>query len=56
VISPGRDENYPTSSGSMGSMMGGFMGKSFSIDGMTFSVGLLVLVIAALVLWGVLKK
>jgi len=56
VISPGRDDNYPTSSGDMGAGMGGIFNKSFSIDGMTFSIGLLLLVILALVLWGVLKK
>jgi hypothetical protein len=36
--------------------MGGMFSKSFQIDGMTISVGLLVLVIAALIMWGVLKK
>jgi hypothetical protein len=36
--------------------MGGIFGQSFKIDGMSISVGLLILVIAALVLWGVLKK
>ncbi|HEY7419289.1 MAG TPA: hypothetical protein VH593_29165 [Ktedonobacteraceae bacterium] len=56
MISPGRDDNYPTSSGDMGSSMGGIFSKSFQIDGMTFSVGLLLLVIVALVMWGVLKK
>jgi hypothetical protein len=56
MFSPGRDDNYPTSSGDYGTGMGGLLGKSFSIDGMTISVGLLVLVIVALILWGILKK
>jgi hypothetical protein len=56
VISPGRDDNYPTSSGNFSQGMGGMFSKSFQIDGMTISVGLLVLVIAALIMWGVLKK
>lgn len=56
MISPGRDDNYPTSSGNMGSGMGGLFNKSFQIDGMTISVGLLLLIIVALVMWGVLKK
>lgn len=56
MISPGRDDNYPTSSGDMGAGMGGIFSKNFSIDGLTISVGLLVLIIAALVMWGVLKK
>lgn len=57
MISPGRDDNYPTSSGWMGNAgMGGIFSKSFQIDGMTISVGLLILIIAGLMLWGVLKK
>ena len=56
MISPGRDDNYPTSSGNMGAGMGGLLGKSFQIDGMTISVGLLLLIIVALVMWGILKK
>lgn len=56
MISPGRDDNYPTSSGNTGAGMGGLFNQSFKIDGMTFSVGLLLLVILALVMWGVLKK
>lgn len=57
MFSPGRDDNYPTSSGDLGAgSMGGLFSQSFKIDGLTISVGLLVLVIAALVMWGVLKK
>lgn len=56
MISPGRDDNYPTSSGNFGAGMGGIFSKSFQIDGMTISVGLMLLVIVALILWGVLKK
>ena len=56
MISPGRDDNYPTSSGDMGAGMGGLFNKSFQVDGVSVSVGLLLLVIVALVLWGVLKK
>ena len=56
MISPGRDDNYPTSSGDFGAAKMGFLGKSFSIDGMSISVGLLVLVIVALIMWGILKK
>jgi hypothetical protein len=56
MITPGRDDNYPTSSGDMGPGMGGLFSKSFSIDGMTISVGLLVLIIVALIMWGILKK
>jgi hypothetical protein len=56
MISPGRDDNYPTSSGNFGAGMGGIFSKSFQIDGMTISVGLMLLVIVALVMWGVLKK
>jgi len=56
VISPGRDDNYPTSSGDLGSGMGGLFSKSFQVDGMSISVGLLVLIIVALIMWGVLKK
>jgi hypothetical protein len=40
----------------MGAGMGGIFSKNFSLDGLTISVGLLVLIIAALVMWGVLKK
>ena len=57
MISPGRDDNYPTSSGDMGAGgMGGIFSRSFQIDGMTISVGLLLLIIVGLVMWGVLKK
>lgn len=56
MINPGRDDNYPTSSGNYGRGMGGIFSQSFQIDGMTISVGLLILVIVALILWGVLKK
>lgn len=57
MISPGRDDNYPTSSGQLGNLgMGGIFSKSFQVDGITISVGLLLLVILALVMWGVLKK
>jgi len=56
VFSPGRDDNYPSSSGSFGASMGGIFGKSFQIDGMSISVGLLLLIVVALIMWGVLKK
>lgn len=56
MISPGRDDNYPSSSGDMGGKMGGLFSKSFQVDGMTISVGLMILIIAALIMWGVLKK
>lgn len=57
MISPGRDDNYPTSSGWMGNAgMGGLFSKSFQIDGVSISIGLMLLVIVALVMWGVLKK
>jgi len=36
--------------------MGGIFSKNFQIDGMTISVGLLLLIIVGLVMWGVLKK
>jgi hypothetical protein len=56
MISPGRDDNYPTSSGNFGAGMGGIFSKNFQLDGVSISVGLLILVIVALMLWGVLKK
>lgn len=56
MINPGRDDNYPTSSGNMGGKMGGLFSQSFQIDGMTITVGMLALVIVALIMWGVLKK
>jgi hypothetical protein len=56
MINPGRDDNYPTSSGNAGNIMGGIFSKSFQIDGMSISVGLLLLVVLGLVMWGVLKK
>lgn len=56
MFSPGRDDNYPTSSGDIGAGMGGLFSKSFQIDGMTISVGLLLLIVVALIMWGVLKK
>lgn len=56
MFSPGRDDNYPTSSGNAGAGMGAFFNQSFQLDGMTISVGLLILVVVALILWGVLKK
>lgn len=57
MINPGRDDNYPTSSGNMkmGSI-GNIFSQSFQIDGMTISVGLLALVIVGLIMWGVLKR
>jgi len=55
MFSPGRDDNYPTSSGDV-SGMGGLFSKSFQIDGMTISVGLLLLVVVGLIMYGVLKK
>jgi hypothetical protein len=56
MFSPGRDDNYPTSSGDTGSGMGGLFSKSFQIDGVSISIGLLLLVIVGLMLWGVIKK
>jgi len=56
MISPGRDDNYPSSSGNFGAGMGGMFGKSFSVDGITVSVGLLILIVVGLIMWGVLKK
>jgi hypothetical protein len=56
MLSPGRDDNYPTSSGNAGNIMGGIFSKSFQIDGVTISVGLLMLIIVGLLMWGVLKK
>lgn len=57
MISPGRDDNYPTSSGNVNNgSMGNIFSQSFQIDGMTISVGILALVIVALIMWGVLKK
>jgi hypothetical protein len=56
VISPGRDDNYPTSSGNTGAGMGGLFNQQLKLDGFAVSIGLLVLIIVALILWGVLKK
>lgn len=47
---------FPTSSGNMGNSLGGLFSKSFQVDGMTISVGLLLLVIVGLLMWSVLKK
>lgn len=56
MINPGRDDNYPTSSGNASNAMGGIFSKSFQVDGITVSVGLLILIVLGLIMWGVLKK
>jgi len=56
MFSPGRDDNYPTSSGNTGGFMGGIFSQQLKLDGFAVSIGLLVLIIVALIMWGVLKK
>jgi len=47
MMTPGRDDNYPTSSGNVGYSLG----QQFGINGFHISLGVLILVIVALLLY-----
>lgn len=47
MITPGRDDNYPTSSGNVGFSLG----QQIGINGFHISIGVLILVIAILILY-----
>lgn len=47
MMTPGRDDNYPTSSGNVGFSLG----QQFGINGFHISLGVLLLVILALILY-----
>lgn len=55
MFQPGRETNLPTSSGNQ---MGGgtLQTKLFSVDGFTMTLGLLILIVAAIWLWSMFAK
>lgn len=54
MFQPGRETNIPTSSGTLGG--GTLQTKLFSVDGFTMTLGLLILVVAAIWLWSMFAK
>lgn len=53
MMTPGRDDNYPTSSGNVGFSLG----QQYGINGFHISIGMLILVIVAILFYmTVLKK
>lgn len=58
MFQPGKETNIPTSSGApMGIKPPDFMGKQvFSVDGVTITIGLIILVIAGIWLWTLMSS
>ena len=50
MVEPGRDYNYPTSSGNVPA------GLQFSINGFHIGIGLILFVLALIIVWNMARK